>query len=58
MMTPEILLIQETKLDEPVLLKASKFFWKKGHGKADSAKGASGGIDTFWDSSKLDLMEE
>jgi hypothetical protein len=47
MMMPEILLIQETKLEEPDLLQASKTFWKKGQGKEVSAIGALGGIDTF-----------
>jgi exonuclease III len=58
MTMPEILLIQETKLEESDLLQASKTFWKKGQGKAVSARGASGGINTFWDNSKLDLIEE
>ena len=58
MTMPEILLIQEIKLEEFVLLQASKTFWEKGQGKEVSARGASGGIDTFWDSSKLDLIEE
>jgi exonuclease III len=33
MTMPEILLIQETKLEEPDLLRASKFFGKKAKGK-------------------------
>ena len=44
---PEVLLTQETKLEESVLLQASKVFWKKGQAKAVSSRGASGGIATF-----------
>jgi exonuclease III len=55
---PEVLLIQETKLEEDALLRASNVFWKKGPGRAVSARGASGGLATFWDSAKLDLVEE
>jgi exonuclease III len=55
---PEVLLIQETKLEENDLLRISHSFWKKGPGKAVSARGASGGLATFWDSSKLELVEE
>ena len=54
----EVLLIQETKLEEDALLRASNSFWKKGPGRAVSARGASGGLATFWDSTKLDLVEE
>ena len=45
-MTPEFLLIQETKLED-ALLRASILFWKKGPGRAVSARGASGGLATF-----------
>jgi exonuclease III len=55
---PEVFLIQETKLEEIDLLHASNLFWEKGSGKVVSARGASGGIGTFWDTSKLDLIEE
>ena len=57
-MSPKVLLVQETKLEEDALLRASKSFWKKGPGRAVSARGASGGLATFWDSAKLDLVEE
>ena len=57
-MMPEVLLIQETKLEEEALLQASNAFWKKGPGRAVSARGASGGLATFWDSTKLGLVEE
>ena len=52
---PEVLLIQETKLEDVFLLQASKVFWKKGQVKAVSSRGASGGIATFWDTSKFEL---
>ena len=45
-------------MEEDALLRASNSFWKKGPGKAMSARGASGGLATFWDSAKLDLIEE
>ena len=56
--SPEILLIQETKMEDFVLLQTSKAFWKKGQGKAVSARGASRGIATLWDNSKYDLETE
>ena len=43
---------------EETLLRARNSFWKKGPGRAVSARGASGGLETFWDSAKLDLVEE
>ena len=57
MSSPEILLIQETKMEEPETIQASKKFWKKGEGRAVSARGASGGLATFWNSTTLDLLE-
>jgi len=56
--SPEILLIQETKLEELLLLQSSKVFWQKGQGRAVSARGASGGIATFWNSAIYDLIQE
>jgi len=55
---PEVLLIQETKMEDEALLRARNSFWKTGPGRAVSARGASGGLATFWDSAKLDLVEE
>eukprot|EP00253_Pinus_taeda_P024961 PITA_24961 len=55
---PEIFLIQETKMEDTLLLQTSKSFWRKGLGRAVSARGASGGIASFWDSSKYDLTQE
>lgn len=57
MYSPEILLIQETKLED-LLLQASKVFWHKGQGRAVSARGTSEGIASFWDNSKYDLIHE
>ena len=55
---PEILLVQETKLEEASLLQAGKSFWKKGPGIANNSRGASGGIATFWDTTLYDLEAE
>lgn len=52
---PEILLVQEMKLEEAVILQSGKMFWKKGPGIANNSRGASGGIATFWDSALYDL---
>lgn len=56
MYLPEILLIHETKLEDLLLLQASKAFWHKGQGRAVSTKGASRGIASFWDCSKYDMI--
>jgi hypothetical protein len=45
-------------MEEADLLRLSPSFWKKGPGIAVSARGASGGLATFWDSTKLELTEE
>ena len=58
MNSPEILMIQETKMEAPETIQASKKFWKKGEGRAVSARGASGGLATFWNSTTLDLLED
>ena len=58
MTSPEVLLIQEMKMEEPKTIQASKKFWKKGEGRAVSARGASGGLATFWNSTSLDLLED
>ena len=55
---PNILLVQQTKLEEAAILQAGKKFWKKGPGIANNSKGASGGIATFWDSTLYDLDAE
>ena len=58
MNSPEILLIQERKMEEPETIQASKIFWKKGDGRAVSTRGALGGLATFWNSTNLDLLED
>ena len=55
---PEILLVQETKMEETTILQAGKKFWKKGPGIGNNSRGASGGIATFWDSTLYDLEAE
>ena len=55
---PDILFVQETKLEDSTLYKARNMFWKNGPGKAISSRGASGGIATFWDATKFDLLAD
>ena len=55
---PDILLIQETKMEDSILYQVGHALWKKGPGIAISSKGASGGIATFWDSTKFELIKE
>ena len=45
--TPDILLVQETKLEDIAFLQASKKLWMKSEARAIPAQGASGGIDTL-----------
>ena len=56
--TPEILLVQETKMEESTALRIGKKFWKKGPGIGNNSRGASGGIATFWDSNLYNLEAE
>ena len=51
--TPDILLVQETKLEDAVFLQACKKFWFKSEARAISARGASGGIGTLWNPNKF-----
>ena len=55
METLYILLFQETKIEEDVLLSLSQIEWKKNSGKAVSAKGTSGGIATLWSEDMFQL---
>ena len=55
---PEILLVQETKMEEAAILQDGKKFWKKCPGIANNSRGASGGIATFWDSTLYDIVAE
>ena len=55
---PYIMLVQETKLEENYFLQSSKNFWNKGGTKVVSARGASGGLGTLWNASKLNMVAE
>jgi exonuclease III len=52
----EILLLQETKMEENNFLKRTKAIWKFSQGIAESARGALGGIDTICNTLKFDLI--
>jgi ribonuclease HI/exonuclease III len=52
----DILLIQETKMSQQDSLTVLKNAWSSSKGVADNARGASGGLCTMWNSSKLDLI--
>eukprot|EP00253_Pinus_taeda_P011135 PITA_11135 len=56
--TPDILLIQETKLEDFVFLQESKKLWSKCEAKVISAQGASGGLATLWNASKFSFVSE
>ena len=45
---PDVLLLQETKIEEESLLSLSKKNWKKNAGKVVSARASSGGLVTLW----------
>ena len=45
--TPDILLVQETKLEDIVFLQASKKIWNKSEAREISTRGASRGIGTL-----------
>ena len=45
--SPDILLIQETKMEEGYFLQLAPFFWKFSESLAVSARGASGGLGTL-----------
>ena len=48
MAPPDVLLLQEKKIDEHSLLSLSKKNWKKNAGLAVSARGSSSGKETLW----------
>ena len=56
--TPDILLVQETKLEDIAFLQASKKLWMKSEASAILAQGASGGIDTLWNDNKFIVLLE
>lgn len=51
---PEILLLQETKIEGEALL-LSKLKWKKNARRVITARGSSGGLATLWDEDKFHL---
>ena len=54
---PDILLIQETKMEKDAFLQVSAKFWKKGGSAATNSRGASGGIGTLWDEQKFEAVD-
>jgi hypothetical protein len=52
---PEILMLQETKIEGEALLELSKVKWKTKAGKAVSARGTCGGLATLWEADKFQL---
>ena len=51
----DVLMLQETKIDEDSLLSTSCKIWKTNVGKAVSAKGSAGGIATLWEENYFTL---
>ena len=56
--SPDLLLIQETKMEDCAFLQIGKKLWKKIEGQAVSARGASGGLGTIWDANKFIKIKE
>ena len=46
--SPNVLMLQETKIDEESLLSISSKRWKLDVGKVVSSRGTAGGIATLW----------
>ena len=57
MVPSDILLLQETKVDEEVILLLSKNKWKLNSGKAVSARGTYGGLASLWCEEKFHLKK-
>ena len=55
MVSSDILLLQETKIDEESLLLLSKSKWKMSAGKAVNARGTYGGLATLWSEANFQL---
>jgi exonuclease III len=53
--SPEILMLQETKIEGDSLLDLTKVKWKTKSGKAVSARGTCGGLATLWEEDKFHL---
>ena len=56
MESTEILLLQETKIDQDTLLVLSKTKWKLNNGIVVSARGSCGGLATIWMEDKYTLL--
>jgi len=56
--SPDILLIQETKMEDKAFLHISKNLWKRSEGQAVSPRGASGGLGTLWNTNKFSKVLE
>jgi len=55
--TPDVLLIQKTKLEEQHFFQVRKNLWNSSEGIAISSQGASGRLGTLWNPNKLDLIQ-
>ena len=55
---PDLLLLQETKIEEDTLLIINKNKWNVNFGKAVSARGSYGGLATLWGKDKFQLLNE
>ena len=55
---PDLLLLQETKIEEEALLLISKNKWNMNSSKAVSAKCSCGGLATLWGKDKFQLLNE
>ena len=56
MASPNIILLQETKIEEDCLLSLSNKFWKTNIGKVVSARGTTGRIATLWPENHFSLI--
>ena len=56
MASMDVLLLQETKIDEDCLLSFSNKNWTKNVGKDVSARGSAGGIATLWTENLFSLV--
>ena len=57
MVPSNILLLQETRVEEEVLLLLSKNKWKLNFGKAVSVRGTCGGLTSLWCEEKFHLKK-
>ena len=53
---PDLLLLQETKIEEDALLLISKNKWNVNSCKAVSTRGSCGGLATLWGKDKFQLL--